>query len=600
MALINTRRAAPNFLFLTLVAAVIPIGLCSVVAQNRPSSNRTNDVIARIIEEGMNHSQAMTNLSYLCDVIGPRLTGSPNLKRANEWTRDRLTSWGLTNAHLEAWGPFGRGWTLQKFSAQLVEPQAVNLMAYPNAWSPSLRKPLTANVVYFDARTNADLKKFEGKLKGAIVLNGPMRELNAPFTPMARRLVESNLLALANAGEPRDGRARFQSPDRLGGTNSPSRGPGAFGRRGRAFPGRFLSFLAREGAALIVNESSGDGGAVFVSAASVPQPGSETNANFSFGASATNSIRAWATNAPAIPPQITVAAEDYNRMARMIEQGEKLKMAADLKVKFNHDDLMAYNTVAEIPGTDLKDDIVMLGAHLDSWHSGTGATDNGAGVAATMEAARIIAALKLKPRRTIRIALWSGEEQGLLGSKAYVAEHFGYFTNETRAAVTAASNKEAGSSEGASTKSETTRKLVRGPEYDKLSIYFNLDNGAGKIRGVYLQGNEALRSIFRRWLEPFRDLGAETLALSNTGSTDHISFDTIGLPGLEFIQDPLDYMTRTHHSNEDVFDRIQADDLKQAATIIAAFVYDAAMADEKMPRKPLVENPPRRTRQAFE
>jgi Zn-dependent M28 family amino/carboxypeptidase len=307
---------------------------------------------------------------------------------------------------------------------------------------------------------------------------------------------------------------------------------------------------------------------------------------------------------PAIPPQITVAAEDYNRMARMIQQGEKLKMAVDLKVKFNEDDLMAYNTVAEIPGTDLKDQIVMLGAHMDSWHSGTGATDNGAGVAATMEAVRILAMLNLKPRRTIRIALWSGEEQGLYGSKAYVAEHFGYFTNETGSVAAAPSNKEAGSSEDTSTNSttntETPRKLVRGPEYDKLSIYFNLDNGAGKIRGVYLQGNEALRPVFRRWLEPFRDLGAETLTLSNTGSTDHMSFDTIGLTGLEFLQDPLDYMTRTHHSNEDVFDRIQSDDLKQAATVIAAFVYDAAMADDKMPRKPLVENPPRRARPAID
>jgi hypothetical protein len=433
--------------------------------------------------------------------------------------------------------------------------------------------------------------------------------VKARFEPMARRLVETNLLALANAGEPRDGRARFQSPDEMGGTNSFGRGSGGPGgpvRRLGGFPGRFLPFLAREGAALIVNESSlGDGGTVFVSAASVPRPGSETNASlaFAFGANATNLIRAWATNAPTIPPQITVAAEDYNRMARMIEQGEKLKMAVDLKVKFNDDDRMAYNTVAEIPGTDLKDEIVMLGGHLDSWHSGTGATDNGAGVAATMEAVRIISALKLKPRRTIRIALWSGEEQGLYGSKAYVADHFGYFTNEAGSAqpiTVVRTNKESGSVETITNNTETIRKLVRGPEYDKLSIYFNLDNGAGKIRGVYLQGNEPLRPIFRRWLEPFRELGAETLTLSNTGSTDHMSFDTIGLPGLEFLQDPLDYSTRSHHSNEDVFDRIQADDLKQAATIIAAFTYNAAMADEKMPRKPLVENPPRRVRTAFE
>src|SRR5690242_12043109 len=305
------------------------------VAQESSSSTRTNDAIARIIDEGMNHSQAMTNLSYLCDVIGPRLTGSPNLKRANEWTRDKFESWGLTNAHLEPWGPFGRGWTLQKFSAQLVKPQTINLVAYPNAWSPGLKKPLTADVVYFDARTNGDLKKFEGKLKGAIVLSGPARELKAPFDPIARRLVETNLLALANAGEPRDGRARFQSPDQLGGTNSFGRGPGGPGRRGRGFPGRYLSFLAREGAALIVNESSGEGGAVFVAAATVPRPESETNSDFGFGfgfgQNATNLIRAWATNAPTIPPQITLAAEDYNRLARMIQQGEKLKMAVDLK-----------------------------------------------------------------------------------------------------------------------------------------------------------------------------------------------------------------------------------------------------------------------------
>jgi carboxypeptidase Q len=606
----NTRLVALN-VNSTLTALLIFSGLNPVVAQENRASRRANDAIAEIIEEGMNHSQAMTNLSFLTDVIGPRLTGSPNLKRANEWTRDKLASWGLANSHLEAWGPFGRGWTLQKFSAQIVEPQAINLIAYPNAWSPGLKQPLVARVVYFDARTNADLKKFEGKLKGAVVLSGPMRELSPPFEPMARRLVATNLLALANAGAPREGPARFQSPDRLGGTNSS--GPGAFGRRGRGFPGRFLSFLAREGAALIVNESSsGDGGTVFVAAATVPRPGSETNADpgfgfgfgfGGFGPNATNQIRAWATNTPAIPPQITVAAEDYNRMARMIQQGEKLKMAVDLKVKFNEDDLMAYNTVAEIPGTDLKDQIVMLGGHLDSWHSGTGATDNGAGVVATMEAVRIIAALKLKPRRTIRIALWSGEEQGLYGSKAYVADHFGYFTNVTQSVATAPSGNEPGSSEITSANSGTNttpRKLVRGPEYDKFSIYFNLDNGAGKIRGVYLQGNEALRPIFRPWLEPFRDLGAETLTLANTGSTDHTSFDTIGLPGLEFLQDPLDYMPRTHHSNEDVFDRVQGEDLKQAATIIAAFVYNAAMADEKMPRKPLVENPPRRARPAIE
>jgi Zn-dependent M28 family amino/carboxypeptidase len=300
-------------------------------------------------------------------------------------------------------------------------------------------------------------------------------------------------------------------------------------------------------------------------------------------------VRAWATNVPAFPPQITLATEDYNRLVRMIQQGEKLKMAVDLQVQFNGDDLMAYNTVAEIPGSDLKEEIVMLGGHLDSWHAGTGATDNAVGVAAVMEAARILKALKLQPRRTIRVGLWSGEEQGLYGSKAYVGRHFGYYTNAAPTEVLR-SPKDPANDEPAAARSATnsppTRRLIRQPEYEELSAYFNLDNGAGKIRGIYMQGNEAVRPLFRRWLEPFRDLDAETLTISNTGGTDHQSFDAIGLPGFQFIQDPLDYGSRTHHSNEDVLDRIQPDDLKQIAVILAAFAYDAATLDQKLPRKP--------------
>jgi carboxypeptidase Q len=570
--------------------------------------NGTNDPIARIREEGLTHSQVMQTLSHLTEVIGPRLTGSPNLKRANEWTRDQLTEWGLTSAHLEAWGPFGRGWSLKRFSAQVIEPQTIPLIGCPNAWSPGFDKPLVADVVYFDARTNADLEKFKGKLQGAIVLMGPLRELKPAFEPLAIRLLETNLLQLANAGESTTaGPAVVAGQDRVGGGGfrgrrggGPSAGadsgsqtntnpsnptgearPGPRGR-GRS-QGRFLSFLAKEGAALIVNPSSlGDGGTFFVAAASVPGP--ETNSG-----SFTNGPRAWWTNAPSIPQQITIAAEDYNRLARMIQQGEKLKMAVDLQVQFHDEDPMAYDTIAEIPGSDLKNELVMLGAHLDSWHSGTGATDNGAGVAATMEAVRILTALDLKPRRTIRIGLWSGEEQGLLGSKAYVANHLGYYTNATddgeiRSPKDETSRRPRGSS--SPTNSAPGRKLVRGREYERLSAYFNLDNGAGKIRGVYMQGNEAVRPIFRRWLGPFADLGAETLTLANTSGTDHLSFDAIGLPGFEFIQDPLEYRSRTHHSNEDLFDRVQADDLKQAATIIAAFVYNAATIDEKLPRKP--------------
>jgi Zn-dependent M28 family amino/carboxypeptidase len=591
--------------------------------------------IARIREEGLEHSQAMETLSWLCDVIGPRLTGSPNLKRANQWTRDRMAGWGLTNAHLEAWGPFGRGWTLKRFSAQVIEPQTIPLLGCPAAWSPGLDKPVVADVVYLDPGTNTDFKMYEGKLKGAIVLAGQPRELTPGFEPLAVRIAETNLLQLANASADRAVRYSFSM-----GTRAAARrpAPGRFGNSSRS-----LSFLAKEDVALVLNPSMmGDGGTFLVAAASVPgSEGPRTNR-------IAGSPRAWSTNAPAIPPQVTLAAEDYNRLVRMIQKGEKLKMAVDLEVQFNDDDLMAYNTIAEIPGSDLKDEIVMLGGHLDSWHAGTGATDNGAGAVAAMEAVRIIAALKLEPRRTIRVALWTGEEQGLLGSKAYVARHFGYYTNivttnltstnlvvtnlestnlaavgaagpsaeaTNRAPVAAlrspkdstrphpismgeyprpswlsSSNRDPASARparnGASADSSSTRKLVRLEEYEKLSVYFNLDNGAGKIRGIYMQNNEAVRPRFRAWLEPFRDLGAETLTPSNTGGTDHLSFDEIGLPAFEFMQDPLDYGTRTHHTNQDLVDRVPPDDLKQAAVILAAFVYEAAMADEKLPRKP--------------
>jgi Zn-dependent M28 family amino/carboxypeptidase len=272
-----------------------------------------------------------------------------------------------------------------------------------------------------------------------------------------------------------------------------------------------------------------------------------------------------------------MAKEHYNRLVRMIQQGEKPKIAVDLAVEFHNQDLMAYNTVAELPGTDLKDEIVMLGGHLDSWHGGTGATDNAAGVAVAMEAVRILKALDLKPRRTVRIGLWTGEEQGIFGSKAYVTEHFRK-APETRGGPQSA-------------EAETKEPEPTKPEYDKFSAYFNLDNGTGKIRGVYLQGNEAVRPTFRKWLQPFRSMGASTLSISNTGGTDHLSFDAVGLPGFQFIQDEIEYDTRTHHSNMDVYDRAQADDLKQAAVIMAAFVYNTAMLDEKLPRKPMPERP---------
>ena len=327
------------------------------------------------------------------------------------------------------------------------------------------------------------------------------------------------------------------------------------------------------------SQRRGDGGTLFVQSASIPGALADSAAR-ARRADPARRVSVYDKDAPKIVPQIVMAQEHYNRLVRMIEQGEQLKMVVDLSVQFHDDDLMAYNTVAEIPGTDKKDEIVMLGGHMDSWHSGTGATDNGAGVSVAMEAVRILQALNLKPRRTIRIALWSGEEEGLLGSRAFVTQHFGRSPARMGRRPTRRTRSRAAQWCGAASASNSNDAAPK-PEYAKFSSYFNLDNGTGKIRGIYLQGNEAARPIFRKWLQPFREMGATTISLSNTGGTDHQSFDGIGLPGFQFIQDEIEYDTRTHHSNQDVFDRIQAEDMKQAAVIMASFVYNAAMMDEK-------------------
>lgn len=550
--MILRRHACIVLLFVFLVSPCI--AFAQQPANSAAPAKDPNDPIERIKDEGMNRSQVMQTLSYLSDVIGPRLTASPGMKRANEWTRDQLSKWGLQNAHLEAWGPFGRGWTLKRFSAQVSEPLDIPLIAYPKAWSPATAGPLTADVVYVDAKDEADLQRFKGKLKGAIVLTAPMREVKARFEPMGTRRDEKNLLTLADAPAPRPG-ARRGNPE----------GPVA-----RVFAMRKYQFFEDEGAAMLVDPSRiGDGGTIFVQSATVPQAVTPE----SFAPDAPRLIQPYDKTAGPIVPQLVLAVEHYNRIARMIEAGEKVKMTVDIAVAWQDVDPMGYNTVAEIPGSDLKDEIVMLGGHMDSWHAGTGATDNGAGVAVAMEAVRILQALNLKPRRTIRVALWTGEEEGLLGSKAYVAEHFGKM--DTPAPVAGAS--------------PAPGVLTTKPDYEKFSSYFNLDNGTGKIRGVYLQGNESVRPLFREWLAPFRDMGASTLTISNTFGTDHLSFDAIGLPGFQFIQDEIEYDSRTHHSNQDVFDRIQGDDMKQAATIMAAFIYNAAMRDDKLPRKPIAK-----------
>jgi carboxypeptidase Q len=568
--------------------------LCAVLlptaafAQTNAIYQAPKETIDKIKDEGMKNSQVMQTLSYLSNVIGARLTASPNLKHANEWTRDTMTKWGMENAHLESWGPFGRGWELKRFSAQVSAPYAFPIIAYPKAWSPgiSIAAPettmnpkdkkkkmimpavapstvLTADVVYFDAKTEADYAKYKGQLKGKIVLMSDVREIKADFEGMGGRMTDKDLLEMANSPDPNS----IQRPPTQGNPNQMQ------ARLERFMNGLKRSkFLIDEGAAVVVDNSfGGSGGTVFVAQASVAADIPANPLDFF----TQKRLQPWDKEAESkMVPQMTVATEDYNRLVRMIQAGEKVQMTVDLAVQYHDEDTMAYNTVAEISGSDLKDEVVMLGGHMDSWHSGTGATDNGAGVAVAMEAARILMASGLKPRRTIRVALWSGEEQGLFGSSNYVKQHFGEMKN-------------GGNIFGIPQPNQPKPELIKGADYDKLSAYYNLDNGTGKIRGVYMQGNSAVAPIFRTWLAPFGEMGASTLTMQNTGGTDHLSFDRIGLPGFQFIQDEIEYDTRTHHSNQDVFDRIQADDMKQAATIMAAFVYQTAMMDEKMPRKPM-------------
>ena len=546
----KTKMFNQKMISAALFAAILLPNLAFGQAAAKPAVyTAPKETIDRIRDEGMNRSQVMQTLSYLTDVIGGRLTGSPNMKRANEWTRDTMAKWGMQNAHLESWGPFGRGWSLRKFSASVVEPQYIPLIAYPSAWSPSTKGLVTGDVVLLEAKTPEDLAKYKGQLAGKIVLMSGERPLKPVDRPLLTRQSDEDLAKLASAPAPVSANDGDPSPEVLKNISAYFN-----------FQAKRMKFLIDEGAAVMLeNSNSGSGGTLFVQGANVAVEMGELKTFedlFSSGAFQPQ-LKKWEAN---MMPQATVATEDFNRLVRMVRAGAKPKVSVEIDVQFYDDDPMQYNTIAEIPGSDpaLKDEVVMLGAHLDSWHSSTGATDNGAGSAAVMEAARIILASGLKPRRTIRVALWSGEEQGLFGSTNYVKQHFGEKKN------------------GA---------FVKGADYEKLSAYYNLDNGTGKIRGVYMQGNNNVRPFFEAWLAPFGEMGAKTLTLSNTGGTDHLSFDAIGLPGFQFIQDPVEYGTRTHHSNQDNFDRIQADDMKQSATIIAAFAYQTAMMDGKLPRK---------------
>ncbi|HLF14963.1 MAG TPA: M20/M25/M40 family metallo-hydrolase [Bacteroidota bacterium] len=518
------------------------LALTCLLAATVPAQEKTDSAaIARIMDEGMNRSKIMDILSNMTDVYGPRLTWSPEHLQAAKWAVKQFGGWGLARPHLESGEPLGRGWTLQRYSANVIGKRNFPLISFPMAWSPGVEA--AAEVVYLDATTDSALDTYRGKLGGKFVLLDPPRDVKAHFEPEATRDADSSLLDLANADDPanrRGGRRqRFEQTPEM---------------KQRALVNyRKMQLLEKEGAAGILRISRGDGGNIFVGGAS---------AAYHPDTPFTKRVGVHDPKAPKILPQVAVGAEHYNRLVRMIKKGEKPRLEMNLEVSFGKVDSL-YNVIAEIPGTDLADEVVMLGGHFDSWHGGTGATDDATGCATAMEAVRILTALDLRPRRTIRVALWDGEEQGLNGSEAYVKAHFG--------------------SRQAQADGQGELKLL--PEAEKFSVYFNHDNGTGKLRGVYLQGNEAARKIFRSWLAPFDSLGASTLSLANTGGTDHLSFDAIGLPGFQFIQDQIEYSTRTHHSTMDVYDRVQEADMKQAAVIMATFAYHAAMRDEKFPRK---------------
>jgi carboxypeptidase Q len=507
----------------------------------------------RIREEGLYHSHIMEYASALTDDIGPRLTGSPNMAKANAWTRDQFIAMGCSNAHLESWGEFGMGWQQLNTWVRMTAPDTAVFIAQAAPWSPATNGPTNGSAIWLDVKSEKDLDQYKGKLAGKIVLAGDMREVGNIDLPLFTRYDEKELKDLEAYP--------LTNPD------------ADFDKFVQEYlaritlRGKIGKFAADEHAAAILVPSrdsgrhGGSGGTIF----------DDSGQGLDWFAYKREHV------APL--PIVVTAIENYGRVYRLLKANVPVNIELNVDTKFTGDHEQGYDTVAEIPGTDpqLKDEIVMVGGHLDSWAAGTGATDNGAGSLVAMEVMRILNALGAKPRRTIRVALWSGEEEGLFGSYGYVKQHFGSFplsdTPEQRQ-MPDFMRKPAG-------------PLTVKPEQKLVSAYFNVDNGGGRIRGVYLQGNAAIAPIFAQWLAPLKDLGVTTLTMRNTGGTDHLSFDAVGIPGFQFIQDELDYETRTHHSNMDTYERLLPEDMKQAAVVEAIFVYNAAMRDQMLPRKPL-------------
>ncbi len=485
------------------------------------------DALGKIRAEGMERSKVMEHAFYLTDVSGPRLTNSPGYKRAADWAVQQLKKWGIENARLESWGDFGKSWDLQKVYVAMTAPYYKPIMAFPKAWTKGTNGLQHTEILLIDPRDSAKLEEMKSLMKGRVILMAREDVYKQSFRPDASRFSDKELDSMSNiVNKPVDTAQQRRMRENFMRNSGPA-----------AFIAKVRDMAEKEGAVAMLSISPrGHDGTLFVQGPSVRN--------------------AYGKDAPDAFTDIMIGTEDYLSLCRMAKSGVPVKLDVESATTMSSSTINSYNVIAEIPGTDpkLKDEIVMIGAHLDSWQGATGATDNAAGSSVMMEVMRIIKQTGLKPRRTIRIGLWSGEEQGLLGSRAYVKNTFGD-AKEPK------------------------------PGHEKFSCYFNIDNGTGKIRGIYTQSNEKVKPIFTEWLAPFKDLGATTVTVSNTGGTDHQSFDGAGLPGFQFIQDPIEYDTRTHHTTMDSYDHLIADDLKQISTIVASFVYNAATRDEKLPRK---------------
>ena len=513
-------------------------------------------VIQRIKVEAFQNSQVMDHLFWITDVYGPRLTGSPGFTAAANWTVKRLKEYGIEDAGTQPWGKFGRSWRLTKFSVSIQEPEYAPLIGFPLAWSADTNGPLSAEPVLAplkltdrldSKKTEEELDKYfqdqRGKLRGKIVLLEEPRDVTPATTAAASRYSDSDLAKEMDAPTPQ-ALPKFDiekmilpsKPSERGALFSllPLDAEAKIWEYEDGLADRVNQFLAREGAvAAIVPSYNAAAGTVFGEAAGT-----------------------YLGDQPAPEPRIALTIEHYNRIARLLAKKVPVKLELEVRTSGDGATGEGLNIIANIPGTAKPDEVVMIGAHFDSWIGGTGATDNGTGSAVMIEVMRILKALRLKLDRTVRLGLWSGEEQGIYGSRAYVKETFG---------------------------DPSTMQLK--PAHAKFSGYFNDDNGTGKIRGVYLQGNDAMRPVFEAWLAPFRDLGVSTITIRNTGGTDHQSFDQVGLPGFQFIQDEVEYERLTHHSNMDVYDHAVPADLMQSAAVIASIVYHAANRAERLPRK---------------